>query len=157
MILILDFGGKCSRIVGRIVRESKVYCEILPHNVSIDRIKEKNPQGIIFTGEVKEEVNEEIFDLDIKAIGLGSKNKALNEKYSIKVYENETYSDDTKKIINDFLFEECKLKPYWDMKEFVDRSIKEIKEQVGDGKAICGLSGGVDSSVAAVLVHEAIG
>lgn len=157
MILILDFGGKCSRIVGRIVRESKVYCEILPHNVSIDRIKEKNPQGIIFTGEVKEEVNEEIFDLGIKAIGLGSKNKALNEKYGVKVYENETYSDDTKKIINDFLFEECKLKPYWDMKEFVDRSIKEIKEQVGDGKAICGLSGGVDSSVAAVLVHEAIG
>lgn len=157
MILILDFGGKCSRIVGRIIREYKVYCEILPFDVSIDRIKEKNPQGIIFTGEVKEEVNEEIFDLSIKTIGLGSKNKVLNEKYGVKVYENETYTDDTKKIINDFLFKECNLKPYWDMKGFVDRSIKEIKEQVGDGKAICGLSGGVDSSVAAVLVHEAIG
>ena len=43
------------------------------------------------------------------------------------------------------------------MKEFVEKSIKEIKEQIGDKKAICALSGGVDSSVCAVLVHEAIG
>ncbi len=43
------------------------------------------------------------------------------------------------------------------MKEFVERSIREIKETVGDKKALCALSGGVDSSVAAVLVHEAIG
>ncbi len=43
------------------------------------------------------------------------------------------------------------------MKDFIDKSIEEIKETIGDGKAICGLSGGVDSSVAAVLVHKAIG
>ena len=43
------------------------------------------------------------------------------------------------------------------MKKFVEKSIKEIKEQIGDKKAICALSGGVDSSVCAVLVHEAIG
>lgn len=43
------------------------------------------------------------------------------------------------------------------MREFIDKSIEEIKEQIGDGKAICALSGGVDSSVCAVLVHEAIG
>ena len=43
------------------------------------------------------------------------------------------------------------------MKEFIDKSIAEIKEKVGDKKALCALSGGVDSSVAAVLVHEAIG
>ncbi len=43
------------------------------------------------------------------------------------------------------------------MKEFVEKSVKEIQEQIGDGKAICALSGGVDSSVCAVLVHKAIG
>ncbi|WP_042678642.1 glutamine-hydrolyzing GMP synthase [Anaerosalibacter massiliensis] len=157
MILILDFGGKCSRIAGRIVRESKVYCEIYPYDISMEKIKEKNPQGIIFTGNAKEEVNKEIFNLGIGIIGLDSKNNLLSEKYNIKTYENESYNDDTKKIIKDFLFEECKVKPYWDMKDFVDKSIKGIKEQIGNGKAICALSGGVDSSVAAVLVHEAIG
>src|SRR5699024_4116433 len=56
-----------------------------------------------------------------------------------------------------FLFKVCECKPYWDMKDFVDNTIKDIKEKVGNGKALCGLSGGVDSTVAAVLVHEAIG
>lgn len=45
----------------------------------------------------------------------------------------------------------------WDAEEFAKKTIEEIKEQIGDGKAICALSGGVDSSVAAVLVHKAIG
>ena len=43
------------------------------------------------------------------------------------------------------------------MKDFIEKQIKEIKEKVGDKKALCALSGGVDSSVAAVLVHRAIG
>ena len=42
-------------------------------------------------------------------------------------------------------------------KDFIEDKIKEIQEQVGDGKLVCGLSGGVDSSVAAVLVHQAVG
>lgn len=45
----------------------------------------------------------------------------------------------------------------WDAKEFIDKSLKEIKEQIGEGKALCAMSGGVDSAVAAVLVHKAIG
>ena len=43
------------------------------------------------------------------------------------------------------------------MEDFIKRSIEDIKSQIGDGKALCALSGGVDSSVAAVLVHKAIG
>ena len=45
----------------------------------------------------------------------------------------------------------------WDAKEFIDKSLKEIKEQIGEGRALCAMSGGVDSAVAAVLVHKAIG
>ncbi|NLX61902.1 MAG: glutamine-hydrolyzing GMP synthase [Tissierellia bacterium] len=45
----------------------------------------------------------------------------------------------------------------WDAKKFIDESLKEIKEQIGEGKALCAMSGGVDSAVAAVLVHRAIG
>src|SRR5690606_2534758 len=45
----------------------------------------------------------------------------------------------------------------WTMRAFKDEAIEKIRKQVGNGKVICGLSGGVDSSVAAVLIHEAIG
>ncbi len=50
VVVILDFGGQYSQLIARRVREAGVYCEILPYNVSIDRIKGLNPKGIIFTG-----------------------------------------------------------------------------------------------------------
>lgn len=53
--------------------------------------------------------------------------------------------------------EEIKMKKDWNVRNFVENSILEIKEQIGDKKALCALSGGVDSSVAAVMVHKAIG
>ncbi len=161
MILILDFGGKLSRLVGRTIRELKVYCEILPYNTSVERINKKNPQGLIFTGELKEKnlekIDKGIFNLDIPIMGIGKQQKYLDTKNNIKIYSEEEYCEKDKKIIERFLFEICDCRPYWDMRGFVYDSIELIKEQIGDGKAICGLSGGVDSSVAAVLVHKAIG
>lgn len=161
MILILDFGGKCGRIVGRIVRESKVYCEILPYNTSIEKIKEKRAEGIIFTGDAKDEqiekLDREISSLDIPIIGMGCKSEKLTEEYGIQTYAEGEYNESSKRIVENFLFKVCGCKPYWDMKDFLDKTIEDIKEKVGNKKAICGLSGGVDSSVAAVLVHKAIG
>jgi GMP synthase (glutamine-hydrolysing) len=60
-------------------------------------------------------------------------------------------------VISNFLFRIAKLTPSWTMKGFVRRAVKEIRDQVGDGRVLCGLSGGVDSTVAATLVHLAIG
>ncbi|AKI97064.1 glutamine-hydrolyzing GMP synthase [Kosmotoga pacifica] len=60
-------------------------------------------------------------------------------------------------IINNFLFNICHADRNWTIEDFLERKVEEIREEVGDGKAILGLSGGVDSSVAAVLVHKAIG
>ena len=60
-------------------------------------------------------------------------------------------------IIANFLFDICKCEPTWTPSSFVDDSIARIRKQVGDAQVICGLSGGVDSSVAAALVHKAIG
>ena len=62
-----------------------------------------------------------------------------------------------KKILKNFVFNICGCKPLWSMKSFIDTAVDEIRERVGDKKVICGISGGVDSSVAAVLVHRAIG
>lgn len=61
------------------------------------------------------------------------------------------------KIIQNFLFKVCGLKPSWTMKSFIETSTQEIKATVENSKVVCGISGGVDSAVAAVLVHRAIG
>ncbi|MEO7042910.1 MAG: glutamine-hydrolyzing GMP synthase [Gemmatimonadaceae bacterium] len=60
-------------------------------------------------------------------------------------------------LIENFLFKICGVHPTWTPGSFVDREVARIKELVGDARVICGLSGGVDSSVAAALVHRAIG
>jgi len=60
-------------------------------------------------------------------------------------------------ILANFLFEICKAEPSWTTGAFVDEQVERIRERVGSARAICGLSGGVDSSVAAALVHRAIG
>jgi len=60
-------------------------------------------------------------------------------------------------ILSNFLFEVCSCRPTWTAGAFIDETVERIRDRVGEGTAICGLSGGVDSSVAAVLVHRAIG
>ena len=77
LILILDFYGQYNQLIARRVRECNVYSEILPFDTSIEKIKEKNPKGIIFTGgpaSVYEEgapkCNKEIFELGIPVLGI---------------------------------------------------------------------------------------
>jgi len=62
-----------------------------------------------------------------------------------------------KDILNGFIFEVCGCQPQWTMRSFVDQSIEEIRTTVGKDKVICALSGGVDSTVVATLVHRAVG
>ncbi len=62
-----------------------------------------------------------------------------------------------KELLRNFLFRICKVAPDWTPEHFIQTTVERIRAQVGDGYAICGLSGGVDSSVAAVLVDRAIG
>jgi GMP synthase (glutamine-hydrolysing) len=60
-------------------------------------------------------------------------------------------------LLRNFLFRICRAQPNWTSAQFIQSTVSTIREQVGDGRAICALSGGVDSSVAAVLVERAIG
>ena len=77
LILILDFGGQYNQLIARRVRECNVYSEVVPYNISIEKIKEKNPKGIIFTGgpasvygEDSPRCAEGIFDLGIPILGI---------------------------------------------------------------------------------------
>jgi GMP synthase (glutamine-hydrolysing) len=77
--------------------------------------------------------------------------------YATQFHPEVVHTPDGAKLIANFARHVCGLKGDWTMAEFRATKIAEIREQVGDGKVICGLSGGVDSAVAAVLIHEAIG
>ena len=236
LILILDFGGQYNQLIARRVRECNVYSEVVPYDISIEKIKEKNPKGIIFTGGPASVYGEEsprctdgIFELGIPVLGIcygmqlmtytlggkvakaskreygttdvkinnssllfkgfgnnngflmshtdyvetvpeGFKNIAStpscpnaamenpNKKlYGIQFHPEVNNSVNGTQVIKNFLFEICNCSGDWQISSFVDESIKNLKEKIGDKKALCALSGGVDSSVAAVLLNKAIG
>lgn len=77
--------------------------------------------------------------------------------YAMQFHPEVVHTPDGAKLIGNFVRHVAGLSGDWTMAEFRAAKIAEIREQVGDGRVICGLSGGVDSSVAALLIHEAIG
>ena len=77
--------------------------------------------------------------------------------YSMMFHPEVVHTPDGGKLLANFVRHVCGLPGDWTMAEFREAKIAEIRQQVGKGKVICGLSGGVDSAVAAVLIHEAIG
>ncbi len=77
--------------------------------------------------------------------------------YAMQFHPEVVHTPDGGKLIANFARHVCRLTGDWTMAEFRAAKVAEIREQVGTGKVICGLSGGVDSSVAALLIHEAIG
>ena len=236
LILILDFGGQYNQLIARRVRECNVYSEVVPFDISIEKIKEKNPKGIIFTGgpasvygEDSPRCAEGIFELGIPVLGIcygmqlmtytlggnvaradkreygttdvsidnssllfegfentngflmshtdfvekvpeGFKNightsscpnAAMENKeknlYGIQFHPEVNSSINGTQVIKNFLFNICKCSGDWIISSFVEESIAKLKEKIGDKKALCALSGGVDSSVAAVLLSKAIG
>ncbi|MGL6218686.1 MAG: glutamine-hydrolyzing GMP synthase, partial [Lacrimispora sphenoides] len=236
MIIVLDFGGQYNQLIARRVRECNVYCEVHPYTLSLDKIKEMNPKGIIFTGGpnsvYKEDsplCSKEIFDIGIPILGicygtqvmaymLGGKvatapvsefgktevdvetdSKILEnissktvcwmshtdyvEKapegfhvtahtpvcpvagmeceerglYAVQFHPEVMHTQEGTKMLSNFIYNVCKCSGDWKMDSFVEASIETIREKVGDGKVLCALSGGVDSSVAAVMLAKAVG
>jgi GMP synthase (glutamine-hydrolysing) len=80
-----------------------------------------------------------------------------NHFYGLQFHPEVVHTHSGEKILANFLFDVCGCKKTWSMKSFANHAIAEIKSKVGSDKVILGLSGGVDSSVAAILLHKAIG
>jgi len=80
-----------------------------------------------------------------------------SKRYSLMFHPEVVHTPDGGKLLANFARHICGCAGDWTMASFRDAKIAEIREQVGTGKVICGLSGGVDSAVAAVLIHEAVG
>lgn len=77
--------------------------------------------------------------------------------YALQFHPEVVHTKEGKKMLANFLFNICRCKKSWSMKSFITHAVEEIRQQVGNEKVILGLSGGVDSSVAAVLLNKAIG
>lgn len=83
-----------------------------------------------------------------------------NEKkniYAVQFHPEVTHSEYGNKILHNFLYEICSCQGNWIMDSFIDKTVNELKKQIGNKKVILGLSGGVDSSVAAALISKAVG
>ena len=85
---------------------------------------------------------------------MASKSKRF---YALQFHPEVVHTPQGKKILRNFVIGICGCKPEWTMKSFIDTATREIQERTGNAKVVCGISGGVDSTVTAVLVHKAIG
>jgi GMP synthase (glutamine-hydrolysing) len=238
MILVLDFGSQYTQLIARRIRESKVYCEIHPFNLSVDKIEALRPQGIILSGgpasvyqDNAPKIQQGVFKLPVPFLGIcygmgiinlasgGEVAKADRREYGpaelaidnnadlfhgfanykpvrvwmshgdrmvslpngwsvlahsanspiaafadpsrrffgVQFHPEVAHTPRGKLILDNFVFQICGCRPDWTMEHFIQSSVSKIREQVGSERVICALSGGVDSSVAATLVHRAVG
>ena len=238
-VLILDFGSQFTQLIARRVRESGIYCEILPVTADVARIEAFAPRAIILSGgpasvigETSPRIPDVVFGSGLPVLGICYGQQAMcaqlggqvslsdHQEYgaaSVDVIEDcalfhgawnpgtrETVwmnhgdrvtrlppgfrvvastegapfaaiADDARKyygvqfhpevhhtphgrqLLRNFTHGVAGLSGGWSMKGFREAEIARIRAQVGQGRVICGLSGGVDSSVAAAIIHEAIG
>jgi GMP synthase (glutamine-hydrolysing) len=235
-IAILDFGSQYTQLIARRIREAKIYSEIFPHYINLEKIQQDPPKGVILSGgpasvyEAQAPVcDKKIFELGIPILGicygaqliaqfsggkvaktskaeygrvniildnqedifyrfpketicwmshqdliedlpLNFKTIAYSENikvaamvnrekkiYGIQFHPEVTHTPLGKKIFENFLYKICQCKSSWNLESFIEQSVKEIKEKVGKGMVVAGVSGGIDSLVAAVLTHKAIG
>jgi GMP synthase (glutamine-hydrolysing) len=106
-----------------------------------------------------------ISELPDKGVRLASTNDVANaayriegeDTYAIQFHPEVYHTQDGKQLLDNFLIEIAGVDPSWTPAAFVDTTVAELKEKIGDDKVVLGLSGGVDSTVAAILLHKAIG
>src|SRR5262245_57043550 len=237
LVLIFDFGSQFAQLIARRVREQNVFCQIVRHDISAERVRELNPKGIILSGgpaSVYEpgapHCDPKIFELGVPVLAIcygmqlacyfmGGKvgQTAHSREYgraTLTVHERNTIfqgypaestvwmshgdqvqtassdfeplaSTDTcplaavkhktrpifgiqfhpevahtphgGQLLPNFLRDVCGCTGLWKMTAFIENTVAEIRAKVGKKRVICGLSGGVDSSVCAALLVKAIG
>jgi len=142
-IIILDLGSQSTRLIAGRLRELNVYCEIVPYH----RYSEKDDRvlGVIISGNPTLIIDSELLQHDVSAI---------RKKYP--VLQIDSYTETETIGLENFL-QTCGAKKNWTPSFFIQSTIENLKKQLGNDQVILALSGGVDSSVCAVLLDRAIG
>lgn len=234
-VLILDFGGRYSRLIARRIREMNVWSEILPWNTPLSELAARKPLALILSGGPSSVylpgapgLQPGLLDRGWPILGIcygmhllvremgGTVERSGKREYGVRpvdwrpdplfrgiaspfnammshsdyiaqappgfetiastqstsvaaiadrekrIYAVQFHPEaaDTKqggRLLENFIREICAIEPNWSMGDFIDDTVAAIRRQVGKERVVCGLSGGVDSSVAAALVHKAVG
>jgi len=241
MILILDFGSQTTQLIARRIREQKVYCEIHPYSISVERIKELQPAGIVMSGGPCSVYDSDaphsdpaVLSLGIPVLGIcygaqlmilqcgGRVERAEKREFgkaelqilrtdglfagmetgegvhhhqvwmshgdrvevvpdgfettavsahspfaalrhrdkpfaAVQFHPEVAHTLIGNDVLRNFIFGFCSCRPDWTMQSFIETTVAAIREKVGTARVICALSGGVDSSVTAAMVHRAVG
>ncbi|HBK68303.1 MAG TPA: GMP synthase (glutamine-hydrolyzing) [Firmicutes bacterium] len=166
-IVVLDLASPYTLLLARRIREAGVFCEILPYNIAPERLSSLSAKGIVLSGKPSSLVergelkcNPEIFNLGIPVLGIGADAQQFCREHGgmFSPEHPSTFNSPAGvALLKNFLFESCHCQKLWTPQLFIKEQEEKIRERVGEEKVLCALSGGVDSSVAAVLIHRAIG
>lgn len=137
-IILLNFGCADVQRLARGIRSEGIYTMVMPYTVSGDRIMAEKPVGLISCWDQEPAVPSSKF------ASLGLPTATAHSATAIAE-------------LTAFCKERCGCHGSWRLESFIDEAVKDIREQVGADRVVLGLSGGVDSSVVAALVHRAIG
>jgi GMP synthase (glutamine-hydrolysing) len=236
LVLVVDYGAQYAQLIARRVREARVYSEIVPHTMPVERMLERSPKAIILSGGPRSvyapeapQVDPTLFDTGVAVFGIcygfqamagalggdvrrtgtsefgrtdvqlspgstlldglpgqlrawmshgdevakappGFEVLATSQGATVAAFENldrrfagvqwhpeVLHTEHGQQVLEQFLLEVAGCRPTWTMVNIVEEQVEAVRRVVGDGRAICGLSGGVDSAVAAALVQRAIG
>lgn len=146
------------RVESADVREyGKTSVKLNKNNILFKDIEEHNISWMSHTDYVSEVPEGFVVTADTSECPVAGMANDLRKLYGVQFHPEVEHTPFGRKMISNFLFDVCGVKGDWTMSSFAQRKIVDIKEAVGDKKVLCALSGGVDSSVAAVLVHKAVG
>lgn len=160
VILVFDLGSEENPKIAREIRALGVYSEIHPHDLTAAQLAEiPNIRGIILNGGknrvvdgVAIDASDAIYALDVPVLAVDHEAKR-GEKLAAWPADDAQRSA----LLSAFLFDTCHCGKTWNTENFIEDQIARIRRQVGDGKVLLALSGGVDSSVVAALLIRAIG
>ena len=156
MIVILDLGSTENTAIARKIREMGVYSEIHPHDISPQELNRlENVRGIILNGGENRMVDGVAVDVSPALYECGFPMLSIDHPTARCERKLDSMPEDD--ALRDFVFEVCRAQANWNMKNFIEDQVEQIRRQVGDKKVLLALSGGVDSSVVAAMLIRAIG